>query len=137
MEKDAVLWSSNNLNQSGMIRTYVSNPPKIDYGKSCTIPDQNYTVKQLFERFARGLPVQASRQQPVFLGEENDVDMEKIKNLSIMDKADLSDELYDRAQDLDQAINDAQAQRSEAKKEAEKVEAKPEPGQQAPEAPKA
>lgn len=120
-----------------MIRTYVSKPPKIDYGKSCTIPDQNYTVKQLFERFARGLPVQASRQQPVFLGEENDVDMEKIKNLSIMDKADLSDELYDRAQDLDQAIKDVQVQRSEAQKDAEKVEAKPESGQKAPEAPKA
>lgn len=120
-----------------MIRTYVSNPPKIRYEKSCTIPDQNYTVKQLFERFARGLPVQASRQQPVFLGEENDVDMEKIKNLSIMDKADLSDELYERAQELDQSLNDARVQRSEARKEVEKVEEKTEPTQKAPEAPKA
>lgn len=120
-----------------MIRTYVSNPPKINYGKSCTIPDQNYTVKQLFERFAKGLPISASRQQPVFLGEDNDVDMEKIKNLSIMDKADLSDELYDRAQQLDQQVNEFQAQRSEAKKEETKDQKQPEPGQQAPEAPKA
>lgn len=118
-----------------MIVSYKNQKPKIDYGKSLTVPDQNYTVKELFERFARGLPVQASRQTPIFLGEENDVDMEKLKNMSVMDKADLSDELLDQARGLNQRYNDLRNQRSEETKE-EGVDKK-QPESKAPEAPKA
>lgn len=98
--------------------------PTRDWGKSMTLPDQNYTVKQLFERFSRGLPVQGAKQNPIYLGEENDVDIEKVNNMSIMDKADLSDEMRQRAEELEQLYNDTQAERSEAQKKLEEEKAR-------------
>jgi len=110
-----------------MIKNYKHTKPKRDWGKSQTLPDQNYTVKELFTRFARGIPVQAARQEPIFLGEENNVDLEKVSKMSIMDKADLSDELLAKAEDIDQQLTEAKAKRSEAKAKAEAEKAQPKP----------
>lgn len=101
------------------IVNYVHTPKKITWSKSVTIPDQNYTVKELFERFARGLPVQASRQQPIFLGEENTVDLEKVHKMSIMDKADLSAEMAERAKSIKQQLIDDEEKRSAEEEEKE------------------
>lgn len=119
-----------------MIITYVNKPLKRDWGKSETLPDQNYTVKELFQRFAKGLPVQASRQQPIYLGEDNDIDLEKVNKLSIMEKADLSDELAAKAADIDQHLTDKKAERSEARAKAEAEKQAAEAARKAAEQPK-
>lgn len=107
------------------------------WGKSKTEPDQNYTVKELFHRFVRGLPVQASRQEPMFLGEENDIDLEKVSKLSAMDKSDLADEMAAKAEAIDQTLTDAKAKRSEAKAKAEAEKASADAAKRAAEQPKA
>lgn len=110
-----------------MIRTYKHEVPKIKWGKSRTLPDQNYTVKELFQRFAKGLPIQASMQEPIYLGEENDVDLSKVKNMSIMDKSALADEMAEKAAIIDQDLTERKAKRSAnaAKAKAETEAAKP------------
>lgn len=120
-----------------MVRNYVHTRPKRDWGKSLTQPDQNYSVKELFTRFARGLPVQAARQQPIYLGEDNDVDLEKVAKLSIMEKADLSDEMAAKAEAIDQHLTEAKAKRSEARAKAEAEKAAAEAAKRAAEQPKA
>lgn len=69
--------------------------------------------------------MQASRQTPIYLGEDNDIDLEKVNQMSVMEKADLSDELAAKAEDIDQHLTNEKAKRSEAKRkaEAEKAEA--------------
>lgn len=95
-----------------MIITYVNKPPVRDWGKTLTEPDQNYTVKQLFERFARGLPVLGAVKQPVFLGEENDIDLEKVNNMSHMEKSALADELAERAEFINNDLEQRKAKQS-------------------------
>lgn len=58
-----------------------------------TLPDQSYTVKELFHRFRKGLPMTDRTREPIYADDSNEVDLEKVANMSKMDKADLSAEL--------------------------------------------
>jgi len=113
--------------------TYKHVIPHREWGKSKTQPDLNLTVKQLFERFAKGLPVQQSQNQGVYLGDENDVDMEKVSRLPVIDKADMADEVAAQVSELQTKAEQIQAERREAQKRKaeEAAKAKQQPPDQA------
>lgn len=102
--------------------------PKQVWGKSMTIPDQSYTVKQLFERFRKGLPVDTMNREAIYSQHEDDeIDLEKLSGLSKMDKADLAAELNAHHEAEIAADKERQAQRvrdAEAKKQAEAAQKK-------------
>jgi len=107
---------------------YTHKIPVRNWGKSLTEPDQNYTVKELFQRFARGLPIQAAKQQPTYLHSEDEVpmdnvDIEKLSRMSRMDKLEQLDEIRLKAELLDTELADKEAERSEAHKKAEEEKA--------------
>lgn len=101
------------------------------FGKSMTLPDQSYTVKELFQRFRKGLPIKASQSEPIWAGEENEVDLEKVSRMSRMDKADLSAELAEQnAAQEEQILSEKKQRAEERKKKAQQQQQQnpPEPG---------
>lgn len=97
----------------------VSRPPR-KWPKSKTLPDQSYTVRELYHRFAKGLPLEGSNREGVYLDEENEVDIEKVNSMSAMDKFDLSNEMAQENQERKAAILE---KREQAKREQEQKEA--------------
>lgn len=111
------------------IRTHEA--PKQVWGKSMTIPDQSYTVKQLFERFRKGLPVDTLNREAVWntSDESLEVDLEKVGRMSAMDKADYSAELRENLkaeiEDRKQTAKLARQAAKEAEKQAKEAEKTP------------
>lgn len=78
------------------------------------MPKQSMTIREIVERFGRGLPVAVSQREKVFL-ESNDLDLEKLGRLDPTDKAF---EARARQQSLDRVADKIQSER--ARKEQEK-----------------
>lgn len=104
---------------------------------SSTIPDQSYTVKELFKRFAKGLPIHQQQREAVFLGEENEVDLHKVALMDSMDKADLSADMAARNRETEQEILQAAKERRDAKAAQEAAKAAEEAAKAAGQAAKA
>jgi len=86
------------------------------FGPSLTLPDQSYTVKQLFDRFRKGLPTQAQQREGTFADDSNEVDLEKVVNMSRMDKADLAAEIESQTKaTVEQLERDKEARDEELK----------------------
>lgn len=62
--------------------------PETITGPSVTIPDQTLSLKQLLDRFARGLPID-SEKFPIYHGEEED--LPDLAKMDISEIADLRD----------------------------------------------
>lgn len=94
--------------------------PIQEWPETQTIPAQSYTVKQLFERFRKGIPVNVSNNNPIFADEENDIDLEKVNKMSIMDKLDLSKVMMEQNRNKEDSILKAEAKRKAKEKEPSK-----------------
>lgn len=87
------------------------------FGKSVTIPEQSYTVPQLFERFRKGVPVNVEKRDPIYT--DSEIDLEKVNRLSRMDKIDLAETFADQATRQKMQLEEAEeAQRLEAEENA-------------------
>lgn len=91
-------------------------PEKVDTS-SRTIPDDSFTIKELFERYQKGAPLPLGLERPVSYSEDpthNDLDLGRISRLDLAEVSDMkkrvSDTLYflnERKTTLEKAENDA------------------------------
>lgn len=91
---------------------------------SLTVPDQSLTIKQILDRYARGLPLGGSR-VPVY---EPDSDLPDPRTLDLADREELAlqyaaeiHDIRDRLEKIKIAKGDAEAAAAE-KREAEQLE---------------
>lgn len=85
---------------------------------SRTIPDDSFTIKELFERFQKGAPLPLGLERPISYSEDpshNDLDLGRISRMDLVEVHDykkrISDTLFylnERKASLDKAQNDAQ-----------------------------
>lgn len=95
--------------------------------KSQTVPNQSMTIKDIVERFLRGLPVDVNIKQGVYHPENNDHDYNKMSNLDTVDKAYLATEMREKNEQISREIEAnerAKAEEKKAKDEAELSELK-------------
>lgn len=98
--------------------------PKEVHGKpSLTIPDQSLTIKEILQRYAQGLPLHASAQIPIYHGDN------EIPDLQRMDLAereqylnDLKQTVEDTKARINQQLEDEKRQQEEAAKQQAKAE---------------
>ena len=64
---------------------------------SKTIPDHTMTIRELADRFARGLPLNGTASTPVYLG---DTDVPNTAHMDLADKEDYLNEIRDKYNDL-------------------------------------
>lgn len=82
---------------------------------SATVPDQSMTVKEILNRFARGLPLGGQR-VPVFDGEEDD--MPDIRTLDLAERQEMAENFKRELEEI--RSNDAKRKARIQAKKAEK-----------------
>lgn len=113
-----------------MKRSYT--PPPVNFQKvrkSYTVPDQSLSIKEIVERYVRGLPVDVVQRQGVYADNE-DVDLEKLSRMDFADKAAYAEDMRREAAQKQSELDEA-----EAAKEKERIEAEKRERQQAPPTP--
>lgn len=90
--------------------------PEKEDTSSRTIPDDSFTIKELFERYQKGAPLPLGLERPVSYSENpshNDLDLGRISRLDLAEVSDLkkrvTDTLYflnERKTTLEKATND-------------------------------
>jgi hypothetical protein len=73
---------------------------------SMTIPDQSMTVREIMDRFTRGLPLNAGK-VPIYEGEEYTPDITK---MDLADKHDWIENVFQRANEIQQQTPDNQVE---------------------------
>lgn len=88
-----------------------------NYSPSMTIPDQSLSVKEILDRFARGLPLEGQR-VPIYDGEEND--MPDITHMDLADQQTIKENYQAELEELNQ--NQIKKQKAAASKKPAKTE---------------
>lgn len=91
-----------------MITKNTYKKPPIDFNKvnkSMTLPSQALTMKEIMERFTRGVPIDAKHRNPVYLP-ENDIDLEKVSRMDFAEKHAFQQELSAQNERVRQAFID-------------------------------
>lgn len=95
---------------------------EIFYGPSLTQPDEGYSVRELYERFTTGLPVDGAK-TPVWLdGDHDSDDVEKLMSADMVVQAAVSRRVAEDIKRYEQEI-DSSVAKSKASKEAAAKEA--------------
>lgn len=89
--------------------------------KSMTVPNQALTVKQIVDRWVKGLPVEVSQRQPQYM-DQNDRDYSKLAGLDRAEQAYIATEMSEQAEQLGRQVEANQA--TLEAQEAEEREAK-------------
>lgn len=93
-----------------MLRTVKSyQPPAVDFGKrrkTKTIPDQSMTIRQIVERYVKGVPVDIVQRDPVFM-DQNEHDFEKLSRMDFAEKSELANAIAAEAQQKKEEANEA------------------------------
>jgi hypothetical protein len=93
-----------------------TNPEK-DFGESQTVQGDSYTVRQLFERHMAGsLPNLANEAYYMEEQDFNSIDFDKLKHADIYDKAQLLQEVEEKARRTRKAIEEYQKREEEKAK---------------------
>lgn len=86
------------------------NKPAIDWKtqrKSVAIPDQSLSIQEIVKRFVRGVPVDITQRQPVYV-DQNEHDLEKLSRMDFGEKAEYASNLRERAAEMRTDIEDRQ-----------------------------
>lgn len=78
---------------------------EINTRPSKTIPDQTMSLKQLLERFARGIPAVGNASTPIYEGD--DIDLPDIKKMDLAEIQALKDEVQSQIDEHRKAMNEA------------------------------
>lgn len=103
---------------------YKNKPRPVSDKPSMTVPNQSMTLKQMFERFARGESVATTQQKPIWNPNAShaDPDFEKLNHADLYDKEQYSKQLAEKMAEMKKGIDaDAEA-KAKAKKDAEDAE---------------
>lgn len=90
----------------------VPEPGELNTLPSETVPDQSFTVKEIKDRFARGLPVTGER-VPVWMG-ENDLTPENFTKFDLADQQQFIEEKAAEFEELKQRFLKEKAEKQEA-----------------------
>lgn len=86
--------------------------------KQLAIPDQSLSIKEILNRYVRGVPVDVRHREPVYV-DQSEFDLEQLSRMEFSDKMSIAERL--RAE-YDAKVADLEAKasaRSQAKKEAQ------------------
>lgn len=112
---------------AGEFKLSPSHLEKVKDKVSATVPDEAYTVRELYERFASGLMTDVGKESVYYGGEDPSDDLhdfadaEKIGQLDIAEMDLLREEIAAQQKDRKSVIDDV-AQQNKAKREAEQRE---------------
>lgn len=84
--------------------------PEMNDEPSLTIPDQTLTIKQIYDRFTRGLTLTPNQRNPVYNG---DIDIPDYENMDLADREEALQDAKTKLENITDAINQA----TKAKKE--------------------
>lgn len=88
---------------------------------SKTIPDQTMTVREIMERYAKGLPIDGAK-VPVYDGE--DVDMPDLRTLDISEREELRQQLDDDVSTTKNRLQEIAKERAEKTRKRKQAEEK-------------
>lgn len=106
--------------QSAGTYDYRRFPGEINNEPSMTVPDQTMSLKELLERYARGLPVAGAKQE-IFHGEEFVPDLNR---MDLSEQQDLREHLATEIPRLQADLKRQDEDKAKAKKEAEESASK-------------
>lgn len=84
--------------------------------KTRTIPDQTLTIKEIVARFTRGIPVDVIQREAVYL-DQDEHDFEQLSRMEFGEKANMAEQLRDKAEGIKQQAEANERTRKEAKKQ--------------------
>lgn len=108
-------------------------PPTVKYNKrrkNRTIPDQSMSIKQIVEKYVRGIPVDVVKRQPVYI-DQSQHDLEALSRMDFAEKAELAEQMRGEAQAMESQLNERERTRRANEQQARTTPA------QAPAEPKA
>lgn len=87
------------------------------------VPDQSISIKELVDKFTRQVPVEISQREKAYVdqGEGEPVDLEKLANLSPVEKAFAMGEMREEAEALKRRLDEERASVEQAIKEEEEL----------------
>lgn len=101
-------------------------PKKVDYKKirvsKHVMPNQSMTMKEVIDRFVRGLSLDLKQKPKIYL-EQNDYDFEKMSGMEPTEKAYQATEFKAQAEALSEEVKANDVARKERKKKADIDEA--------------
>lgn len=80
-------WNASKFPHKGEVNTQPSK----------TVPDQTMSIKEIMERYARGLPIEAGK-VPIYHGEEDEIP--DLKRMDLSERADYLEAVKDHVKDL-------------------------------------
>lgn len=89
--------------------------------KSQTVPNQSHTIKSLYDKFVRGLPLGVTEKQGVYM-DQNDHDFEKLSRLDFGEKAAMAQEFGQVAEQAKATLDELAKHERSRKEEAEQAE---------------
>lgn len=123
-----------------MLRTKFERKPVIGKRsrKLRTVPDQSLTVKEMYERFVRSVPIGVKSREGVFV-DQDEHDLEAVSRLDLDQRQDFADAQKQRVEDLkadlkaseeakQRAIEEKATKAAEARLRSEKASKKPKSG---------
>lgn len=93
---------------------------------SMTVPDESYTIKELFERFSKGQSTGAPLREGIYNLDDKSVDfdspdLEKVKSMDLVDQSEIADQQAQRTRNLKTKYDDDQKRRSQKQKEEDEL----------------
>lgn len=72
---------------------------------SLTIPDQTLTIRQIIDRYTRGLPISTSMQNPIFQEDEVFNDVPDVNRLDLHDRMEFANNARQELEDIKNKLN--------------------------------
>jgi len=88
-------------------RTEADSPKEKNVSPSMTVPDQTMSVKEIMDRYARGLPL-GGQKVPIYEGEDFVPDL---KNMDLADRQTLFEQAKEELADIKERLNQKQRQK--------------------------
>lgn len=102
---------------------------KMVEGEVRTLPKQSLGIKEILDRFVKGIPVDVVRREAVYVDHDN-IDLEKVSRMDFGEKVEFAQQMGEKARQQGEALKKASEERreSQAKDEPKQAGKKPKQG---------
>lgn len=80
-------------------------PRAVDFSKQVrqgvTLPDQSLSIREILNRFVKGIPVDVVKREAVYLDDRNTVDMEKLARADFAEKIETARQYGEQAEQME------------------------------------
>lgn len=83
--------------------------------KSMTIPDQSMSIREIVERFVRGIPVDVIQRQGVYM-DQDEHDFEKLNRMDFAEKKAYADAMQARAEAIQSDLEESERAKRESER---------------------